>query len=102
MVAQHVAAGPVNLPPEGLPGVHRPLRKQGSYQWLMDACEDQASDAPAAERGGCSCSAPHLGPRCSLEVCRLFKRGHAMLMVLRTWLLPGSSMCGCWYRLTFF
>ena len=75
MVVQTVVAGPVNLPPEGLPGVHRPLRKQGSYQWLMEACEDQASDVPAAERGRCSCSAPYLGLPCSFEVCKV------MLMV---------------------
>ena len=97
-VLQIVAAGPVNLPPEGLPGLHRPLRKQGSYQWLMDACEDQASDMPAAERGGCSCSAPYQGLRCSFwcsfEVCR-FKQGHALRMELRSQESPCLSMCGC-------
>ena len=36
--------GPVNLPPEALPGIRAAMKKTNSYAWLDDACADDEGE----------------------------------------------------------
>ncbi|KAK9806330.1 hypothetical protein WJX72_010466 [[Myrmecia] bisecta] len=44
--------GPVNLPPDALPGIRAAMKKNNSYAWLDGACADEADNGGAAAPGG--------------------------------------------------